>query len=612
MLDPQRDRSLFMEGLRPPAGYQLDSAIGTTFTLDLMSLLTVPLAFTFFDWEDEDGRPTTDPLALLEALRRHVDRLSIFCQAGRIAVPRQYQPLIGCLEDSVMEVRPGNRNGVFHPKIWALRFVAPEKPVQYRLIVASRNLTFDRSWDTMLVLEGELVDRKNAFALNHPLGDFIAALPTLAARPSEAVRVRCEMFQSEIRRVSFRPPQDLEVTAFWPLGIPGHGQWPFRGPFDRLLVISPFITENCLTRLTGETANRTIITRPEGAGGLSPGFYGQGTHVFVLNDQARIGPAENDAAVDEGEELLSGLHAKTYVAEVKKDVRLWTGSANATDAAFRNNVEFLVELSGHRNTCGIDAIVEGSSEGGNLASMILEYQRSENLMPVDELQQALEKCLEETRRTVADVGLSIQVVSLDNGQFAKELNGTEGLPGFDSRIQVECRPITLDESASVQLAQGRGIRFTPVSFEALTSFFVFSISAADQGKKSKVSFVLNLPAEGMPADRRQGILRTLLRSKSEVLRFLLLLLAGDGIQAAGWSNAEKALCETAAGGIGAGFGLPLFESLVRTLHNDPERLEHVARTVQDLAATEEGRALLPDDFEAIWGPIRQAWEEMRR
>jgi hypothetical protein len=41
--------------------------IGTTCSLDLVALLTAPLAFIFCDWEaDSDhGRPTADPLALL-------------------------------------------------------------------------------------------------------------------------------------------------------------------------------------------------------------------------------------------------------------------------------------------------------------------------------------------------------------------------------------------------------------------------------------------------------------------------------------------------------------------------------------------------------------------
>ena len=71
MLRPE-SRSLMLENFRPPPGYQLNRAVGTTFTLDLMSLLTAPLAFTFFDW---DG---------LGARRRRVD------MRGRPLAPRSH------------------------------------------------------------------------------------------------------------------------------------------------------------------------------------------------------------------------------------------------------------------------------------------------------------------------------------------------------------------------------------------------------------------------------------------------------------------------------------------------------------------------------------------
>ena len=65
-----RERSLLLDNLRPPPGYHLRRAIGTSFTLDLIALLTAPLAFTFFDAHDDDGAPVADPVALLEALAK--------------------------------------------------------------------------------------------------------------------------------------------------------------------------------------------------------------------------------------------------------------------------------------------------------------------------------------------------------------------------------------------------------------------------------------------------------------------------------------------------------------------------------------------------------------
>ena len=69
MLEPGR-RRLFLDTLRPPNGYLLSRAVGTTFTLDLMALLSVPLAFTFRDAQDGEGQLAIEPLTVLEGARR--------------------------------------------------------------------------------------------------------------------------------------------------------------------------------------------------------------------------------------------------------------------------------------------------------------------------------------------------------------------------------------------------------------------------------------------------------------------------------------------------------------------------------------------------------------
>src|SRR4051812_11616806 len=120
MLEPH-DRRVLLDALRPPDGYSFDEGIGTTFTLDLLSLLTAPLGFTML--ELQDSRPgeigETDALLLLKTLRQYASRLTIFCQAGRIALPRGQARLLASLEESVVEVKAPKERGVFHPKIWA-------------------------------------------------------------------------------------------------------------------------------------------------------------------------------------------------------------------------------------------------------------------------------------------------------------------------------------------------------------------------------------------------------------------------------------------------------------------------------------------------------------
>jgi len=73
------------------------------------------LAFTYFDWEDAEGRPVADPLALLESVRRHTDRIHVFSQAGEIKLPPPTQRLVAYLERSVVPVRAPHAHGIFHP-----------------------------------------------------------------------------------------------------------------------------------------------------------------------------------------------------------------------------------------------------------------------------------------------------------------------------------------------------------------------------------------------------------------------------------------------------------------------------------------------------------------
>jgi hypothetical protein len=43
--------------------------------------------------------------------------------------------------------------------------------------------------------------------------------------------------------------------------------------------------------------------------------------------------------------------------------------------------------------------------------------------------------------------------------------------------------------------------------------------------------------------------------------------------------------------------------MLAAVRRDPERLQHVQRLVTDLRASEEGLALLPEGFDAVWDAI---------
>jgi hypothetical protein len=170
----------------------------------------------------------------------------------------------------------------------------------------------------------------------------------------------------------------------------------------------------------------------------------------------------------------------------------------------------------------------------------------------------------------------------------------------------------LGEGASAPVGVGGSelARFV-MAGEELSSLFAFSIEATEGSRKKEERFTLNLLLEGAPADRRDRVLRWVLRDRDRVLRFLLFLLAdGDPRQAVGL------LVSGDQAGDGEGedsfaLDLPLFESLLRALEREPAKLDHVARLIEDLRKTPEGEALIPEGFTEVWDPI-WAVREARR
>ena len=626
MLEPLDRRHLF-DALRPPAGYDVDVAIGTTYSLDLMALLAVPLAFALFDWEDDSGKVTADPMALLEAARRYAGKIHIFCQQGQIHLPKQRSPLFYELERVVKEVRAPNDRGIFHPKVWILRFTPATKndPILYRVLCLSRNLTYDRSWDTVLRLDGELTDRDLAIAANHPLGDFVKDLPRLMTQPAaEDLRKTVTKVQAELRRVRFTLPDGIEQVRFHPLGLGEPQDWWFPGRCEQLLAVAPFVDEIMLKRFASRTqSNCQLVSRLEQLQELPTDLLAKFADVFYLHPDASDVEADEAASADEpepdkseatsdtGSEPLTGLHAKLYITDAGWKASLWTGSANATNAAFSRNVEFLVELVGKKSDLGVDAFLKRLKGQTRFADLLHKFELQEIVVAKDAEARAAEKLAERVRAALLYRSLKASVTPIPDSiefQMAVSGNAASGARIQPESVVIRCWPVTLPEREAVDgqgLVSGDSILFPKLTFEALTAFMAFDVRANVGKSTHRLRFVLNLPVEGLPNDRPEHMLRLILQNKKQVLRMLLLLLADSGsdaliglIQTHGTSDNDHA--ENGGHGLG---DLALFEPLLRTLEHNPGKLTRVARLISDLEKTPGGTDLLPSGFMQIWTPI---------
>lgn len=606
MLDP-RERSLLLECLRPPEGCRLDFAVGTSFSLDLLALLTTPLAFTFFDWEGDTGSITADPLALLGAVRRHAERIALFCQAGQIALPPAANRLTAYLESSVIEVT-APKGGVFHPKVWVLRYVDQDQQARIRFICLSRNLTFDRSWDAALVLDGTVADRQRAYRDNHPLGDFIEALPSLAVKgvnPSLDQRVRA--LAAEVRRVQWTYPKGVDAIAFWPIGLSKRNQWPFETDRARpILVMSPFVRDGLLERVTESADKATLIARPEELARLSAATLARFEAVFAFDPQDESNPEDADPS---GSTNLSGLHAKVYIIDDGWDASVLIGSANATNGAFSTNVEFLTELRGKKGDFGIEATLSASAGGEiGLRDLLVPWTPSSEAPDIRVLQrEAMEKELNELKCSVGKLRLSVSVESVADQKFSMRIRSNDIVPPL-GEARLSCWPSTLLQDLAKPLTSGGQvvIDYPEVTLDALTGFVAFELTLSRDGQSVSTRFVCVATVTGAPADRLDRLLASMLGNREQLLRFIWLLLE---------TQAEIGVISDFAEGQG---GMPwdaahmedypIFERIVRTLAGEPQRLNDIGRLIEDLSRTPEGRSLLPSALTQIWSAIQKLRE----
>jgi hypothetical protein len=497
----------------------------------------------------------------------------------------------------------------------------------YRFLCLSRNMTFDRAWDTMLCLEGPLTERANAFTQNHALGRFVEALPGMAIRSvSKPWKKRISDLAYEIRRVDFEKPELVDHMQFWPIGIETdrdpEKDWPF-GESKRTLVISPFVSGGALGDFASLHSQIELVSRAEQLERVKPEVLSAYSNVWILDDTAEPEPSETEEANSDAGEAsesilpaapaLVGLHAKLYVLDGGWDASVFTGSANATHAAFNRNVEFLTELRGKKSRLGVAAILGESTNpddkkpgAASLADLLRPFKPGDGEGTEESSEDKFERLVDEIAKQIAKAQLIAECQDATDGsgyrvclQPVKRIKVV-----IDPAVIVSVRPASRPHAPFVSLDVNEltWAEFDSLAMLSLTSFYVFRIET-ESPKKMTREFVLNIPLTNEPSGRREALLKHLLSDKERVLRFLMLLL----------SDADADAFANMFNGIDGGSesfqfssllnGPTLFESLMRCVERDPARLEQVAEIISDLEKSSDGRELLPEELDAIWRPI---------
>lgn len=598
MLNPN-SRSLYTSALTPPPGMVFDEAIATTFSMDPALLLEAPVYLALMA---ADGQTDPDPLSLLEAIRRYSKRITIYVQRGRIQVPQiaKPNPLFGFLEEMVVEVTaPGG--GVFHPKVWAIRFVSPDQSSSmYRLVVLTRNMTTDQSWDLSLQLEGAIAGRKSK--LNKPLAHFFKMLPDLATGQTESGRIEQALrFAEELHRVQWDLPDGFDELTFY---LPGTKGFDWEPPMaNRMAIISPFCSDEVLRTLAKQAkAADALISRPESLSALKKDTLALFSQCLHLDEAAETEDGEEDDTTEQP--LATGLHAKVYLFETRyysDYTHVVMGSANATDAALNasKNIEILVGLVGRKNKVGgIDELLGADGLGEYLVNFDTTKEAE-----IDAVRQKAEEFVEKARSRLSEVALTIECSpGSKDGLWALVLTGE--IPSLDGIVSASAWPITVTRDFAVNIldsdAHG-GIRLGEFSASSVTGLIAFELKTNHPDVTAR--FVLNLPVAGVPEERNSAILQTVISNQDGFIRYLLLLLGDDtvsGLDPGSGSGLAKWLAWLAEGE-----DIPLLEELTRTYSRHPERLSEISGLVRDLSQGSQN-AIIPEDFLNLWTVFESA------
>ncbi len=608
MLEPNH-RVILTEQLRPPAGYRLESAVATTFTLDLETALVLPLAFA-----SHELRSAKDPIATLEAVRSAAERVDVFGQSGQIIAPQRASDLMAFLEPMLHPVRPPRRGFLFHPKVWFLRFTAEGAEDRYRLLCSTRNLVDSNAWDATLTLEGRMDYLR--LDSNLPLTSFLRYLPRLTVTPMDEERAkRVNDLARRARRIIWDAPPDVQDMAFHALGVPHlESNIDFSG--SKHLVISPFCNDEGVRHVTGRNRRAMLVSTPEALDSLSPEVVDRlrpsgADTLFTLDPSVRQDLApEDDEDRTPGPELpeLYGLHAKITILERNRgETHVFVGSANATSAAYNGNVEFLVELIGRKKFLGVDTLMKATEEGDastlSFRDLLHPYRCNPDAAeaPSDEDLRRLQNQL----RKLAAVPCEIHVSGDEDG-YTLHLT-SDGPADLPANHELTFELLTRPGFPQIHPTSAPvNSRFGGVPLPDITPFVVLRLKGP---RDLKLSTVIHAALHNDPPGRMSAILRRQVDTPEKFLRLIALILGVD-VPDEGSDTAESTGITTASSSQVFGSQGGIFEQVINALVDRKDTLLDLDELVKDLRTDEENR-VIPEGFEAFWAEVMDAVGALR-
>lgn len=567
-------------------GYKVDYAVGTTYSLDLTSFMSLPFSLGFI--EDPDEAMLSSITYLFTALRMCSNKLAVFCNFSNIKVPDGHKKIFySLIEKSIFPINAAKKPTElvnFHPKVWVIQESEINGDTKrIKVIVMSRNLTNDNSIDAVCELTGIISDNEaptKSLDKHKALWDFLNYLKRFADEPKRKMIERLVAGIKKVKRFDLNDSPFDDYT-FIPMGIKEHAAdgrelLEYMHQSRETIIISPFIDEYALAGFS-DLKDKTLITREMS---LTQGIvdcFGQ-ENIYITNQQMLDNEESN--AVD--------LHAKVFYTRDRENRQyMYLGSTNATRNGFERNVEFLMGLRFAPYQCSYTKFRENfinDERDCKFEPMIGLPKESEN--KASEIQETLI-----LRRQIASIQEASVFVN-ENGKYDVTISYC-GNGSTDATLY----PLMYPEKVT-KLAEK--IIFTDIELEKLSEFYVIMIGDSSQ--------LIKIKTTGIPDHRDEAICRRIM-NKDQFMDCICFLLADSKKTYV----AEKLMNENLFSGRGTDVASKriktpaLYEELLRTAYERPDIFEDMDTFVSSLPED-----IIPDEFKGIYNEIKNALKKYTR
>ena len=591
-------------------GFELEFAVGTTYSLDAESFLAIALSFARLgDITDTDFQ---SPFRLLRGLQEANKRIALFCNRGGLEPPMRTNVLYAMLDKSVFEVadeRKGHELANFHPKIWVIkeRDINNHDSRQIKLVVLSRNLTKDTSLDIAATMTAPLGVRTSAELRrkHRPLKDLLLLLAE-KANPYKKKQIRklANELDSMGEFVIEHPYEDYEF-------LPIHFGENLNPDIDikrdlagqKMMIVSPFLDKKPIDKDGNPnpikwlndyrpSSEKVLITRIDSLTPEIMDLYSRDKYeVWVMSQIAE----QNDIQ-------SMNLHAKMYFSwapETKRDgIYYWLGSANATDNGFNRNSEFLLRLT----------LPIGRGRFEDFKSEFCDEKRQlcERIMSLPELEPVKEDhsiTVAIRKNLIGRNNLSAEVVETEEGYTV--IISVKKCKGIDGRIYFAPIQELWNEVELEPEEERLKCRLNVSSRIHISEFYILKIIPYSDNIEP-IKMVIKIPTNGIPEDRDDYILRSLIDTRDKFLNYVEMMITDRPQELALLMMQSEGEVDNGSNDMYVHRSNALYESLLRIAATNPERLDDIEELVNRL-----DKDVVPKSFRQMSEIFKRSIKKLR-